>query len=55
MRSKEEELERIQALIDRTANWLIQGRDGDDREGEAASRLYLNQLRKQKEDLLKED
>jgi hypothetical protein len=55
VRTREEELERIEALIERTANWLIQGRDGDDREGEAASRLYLAQLKRQKEELLKEN
>lgn len=55
MRTPAEELERVEALIERTANWLIQGRDGDDIEGERATRLYLDQLRKQKKELLAED
>jgi hypothetical protein len=55
VRTPAEELERIEALIERTANWLIQGRDGDDTEGERAARMYLDQLRKQKAELLKED
>jgi hypothetical protein len=50
-RTPEQELERVEALIERTANWLIQGRDGDDSEGEAAARLYLNQLCKQRDAL----
>lgn len=54
MRTKEEELARVEALIERTANWLIQGRDGDDAEGEAAARLYLRQLERQKLELQEE-
>ena len=53
MRTPAEELERVEALIERTANWLIQGRDGDDLEGERAARLYLDQLRKQEKELQK--
>lgn len=55
MRTKEEELERIEALIERTANWLNQDRDGEDFEGRRANWLYLDQLVKQKKDLLAED
>lgn len=42
---------RLTALIDRWANYLMQGRNGDDTEGEAANRLYLRQLVAQREAL----
>lgn len=46
--SDDAERARLDALIERTANWLIQGRDGDDAEGEAAARAYLDQLKRQR-------
>lgn len=48
------ELERIEALIERWSNWLIQDRDGSDEEGRKAVWLYLDQLKKQKKVLLAE-
>ena len=55
MRTPAEELERIEALIERTANWLNQDRDGEDAEGRRANWLYLDQLRQQKAELQKKD
>ena len=42
------EAERLDGLIERTANWLMQGRDGGDSEGEAAAWQYLDQLKRQR-------
>jgi hypothetical protein len=47
-RARAAEAARLDALIERTADWLIQGRDGDDAEGTAASWAYLEQLRRQR-------
>jgi hypothetical protein len=49
--ARQRERARLDALIERTADWLMQGRDGDDSEGEAAARMYLDQLRRQRQAL----
>lgn len=54
MRTRAEELERIEALIERWADWLIQDR-AETNEGRRAVWLQLDALKKQKKELLAED
>jgi len=49
---REHELRRISERIDVIANWLIQGRCGDDDECAKAKRLEIAQLRAQRDRLL---
>jgi hypothetical protein len=50
--SPEEEAARLNALIERSANWLMQGRNGSDSEGEAAERAHLDRLKRQRAELV---
>ena len=49
---RERELRRISDRIDVVANWLIQGRCGDDDECAEAKRLEIAQLKRKREALL---
>jgi hypothetical protein len=49
--AREREIARLDALIERWANWLIQGRNGDDTGGADGVRLYLSQLRRERDAL----
>lgn len=49
------ELARVEALIERWANWLIQGRDGSDAEGAEAAWIYLKELERQRAELLQNE
>ena len=48
MNDTDRELRRIEERIDVVANWLIQGRCGDDDECAAARRLEIEQLQRRR-------
>jgi hypothetical protein len=49
--ARERELARLDALIERWADYLMQGRNGDDTSGDDGIRLYLKQLRTERDAL----
>ena len=52
--ARERELARLNALIERWADYIMQGRDGDDAEGLTISWQNLNTYKRQRDALLAE-